>query len=388
MKRLILALVVMAMILSVGCGAAVETVEAENTPEPVDIAPVETATPSPAPTPVPTPTPEPPSEPGTVLINGTGVLFAKLDRGTTVSVLDELGDYYVIELDGEKCYIEKWLVRMDMTEQPEEKKGYARSNAKVFETAYCEGEALASLKRNTVVQVVDSFGDVVFIEWDDGQQSGYAKSSDISNKKISTSSSKSDSGSSSSGGSSGPADGGDIVLGFRPAAYGMMLNPVLMEGTEAEEPVFTPGVGMVLSKLTEVYIHLTERDDVVKVTSIDGDICTILVDGLFGTMPKRYIRMEGEEPYAAWDGYARSNAPFYTSHRMLDEPQKLKRNTVVRVLEDLGDYYLVEVDGELGFMNLEKVSEKKVSSGSSSSSSGDSGGSGGGSSSDWTEPVL
>ena len=138
MKRLILALVILTMILCVGCGKAAEPAETETAPETVEIAPVETATPSPEPTPEPTPspTPEPPSEPGTVLINGTGVLLTTLDRGTTVSVINEFGDYYVIELDGVKGYIEKWLVRMGVTEELGNK-GYARSKAKVFETAYC-----------------------------------------------------------------------------------------------------------------------------------------------------------------------------------------------------------------------------------------------------------
>ena len=181
------------------------------------------------------------------------------------------------------------------------------------------------------------------------------------------------------------------MLGFRPASYGMMLNPVLMEGAEQEAAPFTPGVGMVLSKLSEVYLFLTERGDVLKVTEINGDLATILIDGVFGTIPKRYIRMDGEEPYTPWDGYARSKAPFYSSHKLSDDPEELKRNTVIKVLEDLGDVYLVEVDGELGFMEIEKVSDKKVSGGGGGGSSSGGSSGGGGSSSgggDWTAPVL
>ena len=127
-----------------------ETAKVTATPIPT---PTPSETPEPTPTPTPSPTPEPPSEPGTVLLNGGGVLYTTLDRGTQVTVVDEVDAYYVIDLDGIKGYIEKWLVRMGETELAEPKKGYARSGAKIYETAYCDGEELDSLKKNTAVQV-------------------------------------------------------------------------------------------------------------------------------------------------------------------------------------------------------------------------------------------
>lgn len=376
MRRLIYFVMVIALMMSLGCSAGTETVAAQSTPVPAESTPE--VTPEPTPSPTPSPTPEPPSEPGTALIDSAEVLLTTLNRGDTVSVTGEMGDYYVIDLNGETGYLEKWLLRMEGEETPEERKGYAKSKAKVFKTAYCLGEPVATLKKNTPLQVIDEFGSVLLVQWD--EQQGYMLNSQFSKKKISSGGGGSGS---SGGGGGGSADGGDIVLGFRPSAYWQVMQP-LMENQEAELP-FAPGLGTVLSDETEVYAVLIRRGETLKVTEKNEEVCTVLMEGRLVELSRQYIRLEGEEAYEVWDGYARSNAPFYGTKNLTGTPEKLKKNTKVQVLEEFGETCLVQVEDRLGYMETKQVSKKKISSGSSSGGSGSSGGGGGG---DWTAPVL
>ena len=361
MKRILVIAMILTLLVCIGCGQAPVVGEVSTA---VPVTPAPTATSAPTTVPTPSPTPEPSSEPGIVLVDGAGILYTYFERGVSVSITGEDEGYYTTSLDGVDVRVEKWLVRMNMETEPEEWTGYAKRGTEVYESAYLEGEALASLNLNTAVTVIDEVGDRLYIEWD-GQR-GYVLAEQISKKKIST-----------GGGGVGGADGGDIVLGFR---YGGEL-PVSLSAvySELEEPMpFAPGMGTILSDKTEAYLLLMKRGDTVKVTGVDGDVYSILTNGQIGTIPKRLVQLASEDAFEPWDGYTRLKAPLYGHYRLIGQAEELKVNTVVSVVADLEDCYMVELDGAVGFIPVTEVSAEKIKTG----------GGGGGGGGEWTDPVL
>ena len=67
----------------------------------------------------------------------------------------------------------------------------------------------------------------------------------------------------------------------------------------------------------------------------------------------------------------------YNNWLLLGEGTKLKTNTKATVLWDGGEYLVVNIDGETGYMAAKNVSTKRHSTGGGGSSGGD-----------WTPPVL
>ncbi len=367
MKRLFAWLLAILMMTAVcaGCGES----GAKNAPT----LPPDTPAPTTAPTqtPLPTDTPAPEGEPAVSRIDRAGVILAFLSRGDTVSVTDEQDDCFIVSVEGAETplLVEKWLIRLDGAEAPKPWNGYAKANTKVYRSAYQEGEPIATLAQNTQVTVSDDLGLALFIEWGDGLF-GYALPTAISKSQLG--------GGSGGGSGGGGADGGDIQLALRARPSNGVVR--LANGQTAG------GKGGVLSDLTEAYAAFLSRGDTIKVIDRDESHYHVLIDGQIGKVSLALLRLADEQAYEAWDGYAVKNAPFYANFRMLGEFEKLRINTVLHVLEDLGDRYLVSRDGALGFVAIEKVRADKQSesSGGGGSSGGGSSGGGGG---EWTNPI-
>ena len=102
----------------------------------------------------------------------------------------------------------------------------------------------------------------------------------------------------------------------------------------------------------------------------------------YGLVRKELIRLEGEAAYETWTGYARWNTEFFTNFYLTGEPdQKLRTNTKVEVLEDLGYCYVVQLEETVGFVKQDRIRKWRIISGGS-------GGDGGGGGSEWTPPAL
>lgn len=329
------------------------TPTAEPTPE---------NTPEPTPEPTPSPTPEPVTEEALVRVNEAGVVGRIFALGETVTVTAEQGDYYLAETESGTLLVEKWLIRMDNETAPKSYTGYARNNIPVYGDVYMEGDRLDLLGLNVQVTVEDAFGQLLRIRLKNGTE-GYTLASNISKTRIAV-----------GGGNSGGQDGGDIPLG---AVFGQGSGVVRLGGVLRASSGFAPGLGTILAEGTEGYIALFDRGDTVRVLEKGADSCVILLEEGQGTMFTSLLRFDGDSEYEAWTGYARSNAPLHRHWRMLDEETKLKANTVVRVIGELNDRYIVEVGGELGYIPQDKVSKTKIT-----------GGGGGGGGGDWTDPVL
>lgn len=212
--------------------------------------------------------------------------------------------------------------------------------------------------------VLEDLGGCYLIEFD-GQQ-GYVRSEQISDTRLK----------SGGGGGSGGADGGDIVLGASGSGLEIVRLGILHSEQETSM-AFSACSGTVLADVVEAYRLLMNRGDAVKVISEEeGDLSRVLVDGQIGLVDPRFLRLDTEGAYVKWDGYARNRARFYHNYRMIGEPESLRQNTSLQILEELGDCYLVEMDGMTGYIPLDEVSKTKIQS---------SGGGGGG---EWTDPVL
>ena len=74
----------------------------------------------------------------------------------------------------------------------------------------------------------------------------------------------------------------------------------------------------------------------------------------YGLVEQNLIRLEEEETYEPWTGYATHKAELYDNYRLAGAPVKqLTSNTKVQVLDDLGWCVLVEYEGGTGYMKQE-----------------------------------
>ena len=99
---------------------------------------------------------------------------------------------------------------------------------------------------------------------------------------------------------------------------------------------------------------------------------------MYAYLPKNLARLEGEEAYAQWDGFAGYNAFAYDNRLLQGEGTKLQVNTSVTVLWDGGDFYVVSINGEIGYMVVSEIGQNRFATG----------GGGGGGGGDWTPPAL
>ena len=309
---------------------------------------------------------EAPTETAVVRVNDVGVVGRTFQRGEIVTVTKEENGFCTVEAEDGVWLVESWLLRRSDAPAPKAYVGYARGGAEVFSDPYLEGDALATLSVNTKVTVADAFGTLLRVTLADGSK-GYVRAAQISRNRIS-------SGSSGSG-SSGGQDGGDIPLSAR-SQSGFGIVTLGLCRPNASKP-FAPSAAMILADGVEGYLAVCAAEDTLQVLEKGEDRCTVIVGEQTGAVQTDLLRFQEDPPYKQWNGFAKSKAQLHRQHRLLDEAVTLKRNTAVRVMGELGDLYLVEVNGEIGFLPRDQVSRTKISGGSS-------GGSGG----DWTAPVL
>lgn len=114
--------------------------------------------------------------------------------------------------------------------------------------------------------------------------------------------------------------------------------------------------------------------------------------GVFTSINRDFVLLEGDEPYESWTAYSRWSGEVYDNFWLYGEPaKKLNINTEITVILELDNCYAVEVDGELGYMEVDQLSQYRYATGGGSSSSGSSGGGGsssGSSGEEWTPPIL
>ena len=369
MKKLIVLLLAALLLLSTGCGKNTVPAEAVPAPEPTPVL-------TPSPEPVPTPTPEPEWEPGYIRAGNIGVLWSSFDRGEEVTVCGELDGYYIVDHTGAELLVEKDFIRLETEEAPESRTAYAYQNAALYDNPYFEGEPLAVLDKNTVLNVVDEFGPYVLAEVNG--QSGYMLLAQTSTAML-RNYTYGGGGGSDSGGSTGGQDGGDIALAYRTSAPKL----VLLSNGFPESCYFDQCQGEILAGHVEAYLCLYSNGDDIKVISAGADTCTVLVGEYEGILPRWAVRLADEESYAPRSGFAAPDTVIYPDHRMLSGGENVRTNTPLTVLDEFADFFVVETDGKVCYVSPEYVNDKEITYSYSS---------GGGSSdappAEWTEPVL
>lgn len=141
--------------------------------------------------------------------------------------------------------------------------------------------------------------------------------------------------------------------------------------TEETIPVPELNMGTALVDDTPAILDTLMRDDVVDVVGeYDEGHYVIKTDLGYGLVKKELLRLKGESAYEIWTGYAYWNAEVYDNLHLTGEPaQKLKANTKVEVLDDLGYCYVVRVEETEGFMNKSLLAKWPFSSGGGNSDS-------------------
>ncbi len=371
MKKMTIFLLVAVMLITAGCGA--NTPEATEAPVPETTLPATeapTVLPTEAPTEVPTEAPtEAPTEPvptcsnAVIQADDAPAILTLLNRGDTVDVVGEYDeDHYVVVTDSGYGLVEKQLLRMTGEPDYEVWTGYAYSNAEVYANYQLTGEIVTKLKKNTKVEVLDELKYCYVVTID--EKTAFVDKSQLSKTRLKTSSGK-----------SGNADGGDIVL--RDGGI-VRLSSIQQSGE-------VTGTATVLADKTQVILGYFQKDELVPVVAEEGfappwDGCyTLYLDGMYAYLPKNLALAEGGESYAQWDGFSRSKAEVYDNYLLQGECTTLKINTSITVLWDGGEFYVVSIDGDIGYMAPDQVGTKRFATG---------GGGGGNSGGDWTPPVM
>ena len=337
---------------------------------------------------IPVPT-EPEWEEGIARAAQAEALRKTFDLGAQVQVLGQYGDYYVVEGQEENLLVEKRFLRLESEEALEEETRYAKWNALVFDNVYFRGEPIATLGSNTKLTILEGKDDWYRVSWADGE--GYMKA-EQSNKYAYSGGSGS-----SGGGSSGSWDGTDVDLGLLSYDGGVTLTLLGAYYGPEQEPDFTPEQAKILADDVEAYLLLWNRGDSLKITQCDEANCAVWIqDDLYVTLPRYLVAMEEDEAYESWTGYSRSQAVVYQEYQMRNESKKLRINQEVTVLDELAEKcysyfypgcYVVEVDGEIGYMSAEDVGRNRFSTATPGGSTGGSSGSSG-SDNTWTPPLL
>ena len=320
---------------------------------------------------------EPEWEPGIVIANYAEAIYKSLAMGTQLNVTGQFKDYYVVEGEDFDLLVEKRFVRLASEEAFSGWAGYAYSGAEVFSTVYMrDAEPIAVLESNTELTVEEGKGDWLKVSWADGK--GYMLREDVSEYRL--------------GGGGGsytpsapaeePADGTDVpITDLSARGTGNGLVPLgKYYGPETEtEPEFTPGAGVVIAEDIEAYLTLYMRDDEVKVTESDEEYCTIWIEEeIFVKLPRWLVRLEGDEAYTSWNGYSAGGAVVYGEYQLRNETKTLDRNAEVVIIDEIPDKYsyyyegcyVVTVDGELGYMLKDEVSDTEFSAPSYSGGGG------------------
>ncbi|MBE5780413.1 MAG: hypothetical protein E7328_01120 [Clostridiales bacterium] len=303
-------------------------------------------------------------------------LYTTFERGDEVEVVGELRDFYVIAGEKVNLLIEKRFLRPETEAAPGESDGYTKAGTSVYSTAYLRGEAIASLGKNTKIRVLDKKAGWMMIEWEGG--TGFISSGQYSKNYIQAPKPSKPS-------NNGPQDGGDIVLDS--SDLSLDVTPIgTYLGPEYGE--FEACKGTILSPETEAYLYLYDRDEEVKVTEVGEEECTVYFeDDLFAKLPRYLVWLEGDEEYESWEGYAAEGAAVYSELQKWHSDKKLKRNDRVTVIDELPTCYVVEIDGEIGYMAISGVSKTEIKV-KPSSGGGNSGGGGFGGGGEWTPPAL
>lgn len=354
MKKTILFLLIAALLVMSGC--------AGDQPDPTQtIPPATLPKETTAPTEVIT---EPPTEPipectsAEVQVDDAPIILLRLNRGDVVDIVGEHDEeHYLVKTEAGYGLMEKQLLRLGGEPAYEVWTGYAYGGAKLYGNYQLTGEPMEKLNMNTQIQVLDELDYCYVVQV--GEKAGFIRKTEVSRHYIQY----------SGGGGSG-ADGGDISL----QSGGIVLLSTIEQSGEVT------GQAEVLADGAQVVLGYFSRGEEAPVVTEDGFApaweghYTVYINGMYGYLPINFVRADGEEAYAQWNGFCAYGSKVYDNYLLQGDGISLNINTEVTILWDGGDYYVVSINGDIGYMAKGIVSQTRYATG-------------GGGGDDWTPPI-
>ena len=305
-----------------------------------------------------------PTEPETVLGMAKAaygeLLFGTLDQGTAVTVIGTFGDYYVTEGEEADLLIEQRFLRLETEAPHSEWTGYAAWDTAVFADAYMEGEPIASLTFNQTVSVIEAGEGWACITW--GDTTGYCDPDKLSASPR------------NAGGGGGAGDGSDVPMGNLSHWGGVSQLGAYM-GPEFEK--MEPVSATVLIGEARVYLSLTVRGSELKVMTADDAVCTVWMEGFQVTIPRILVYLEGDDLYEQRTVYCRYGAELCGEYQLRNVLKTPPMNTALLVLDEVPGCLIVELEGEVYYVDPSLVSDHMIT-----------GGNGGGNGGGWTPPAM
>lgn len=92
----------------------------------------------------------------------------------------------------------------------------------------------------------------------------------------------------------------------------------------------------------------------------NDDLCTIIVNGQEAQLSECLLRLEAEEDYEAWGGFAMEGAVLYSSYLLTGEASALEVNAALRIVDAIDDVLVVEDQGAFFCIQASLVSTEEV----------------------------
>jgi len=133
------------------------------------------------------------------------------------------------------------------------------------------------------------------------------------------------------------------------------------ESTPEPTPTPTPvpetvEAAVIADRTVALFLTANRGDELEVVGEFDENHYAVKIEAGYGLVEKRLLRMEGEKEYAPWDAYSASNGIFCAGYQLDPTGSKtLTLNTAIKVLDDLGECYVVSYGDSIGYMQKSHV---------------------------------
>ena len=160
-----------------------------------------------------------------------------------------------------------------------------------------------------------------------------------------------------------------------PATQAPTTEPTVEETTaptETEPPVPDTLSAAALADRTYVVLMTMDLGAAIEIVdTYDEDFYVVSTAEGYGLIEKRLVRMDGEEEYEGWTGYAVYQAKVYDNYHLLPGNEKsLNMNTKIQVLAAVGETLVVQMEDGIAYMRAKEVSRNYIQPTPSSGNSG------------------
>ena len=138
--------------------------------------------------------------------------------------------------------------------------------------------------------------------------------------------------------------------------------PVVTEPPVTEPPAPSSVPGLALTNHVVVIRSFLERGSVIDIVGeFDENYYVAKTEDGYGLIEKLIVRLDGQQPYEAWTGYAQGGASLFAGYHLPKaNVRNLDMNTPVQILELFEDICLVQVGEELGYMLRSQISAAPI----------------------------